>query len=60
MSQQKIKLLPLSEEEQAALLMAITLVLTSINTMNNKDPVVKVIMETQVKPLQSIKQKLET
>lgn len=59
-SQQKIKLLPLSEEEQAALLMAITLVLTAINTADNKDPLIKVVLKTQIKPLQNIKQKLET
>lgn len=60
MQKQKVNLLPLTNAEKMALHFAIVLVLNSIETMDNRDPLAALAIKSQLEPLQSIKQKLQT
>lgn len=60
MTKQKIKLLPLTEAEKNALLIAVVLVTNSIQVMDNKDFVATLAIKSQLEPLKSVKEKLQT
>jgi len=56
---EQIKLLPITEEERAALLAAIVLVLQSIAITKYKDDVTEMLVKSQASHLETVKQKLE-
>lgn len=60
MPEQKISLLPLTEEERHSLLFTVTLVLSSLAIVPPTSQLTSVAMQDQERILKNIKQKLET